>query len=164
MNFTYTHNGETYTVQLERLPDGTYRVNVGGRVYNFTAETVEGGWALAFPESGARTMAYVVADGDTRLVSVSGETYTLTHESQRQGRRSTALSAHSGDVTAQMPGQVREVLVSAGETVARGQALLILEAMKMEVRATAPTDGRVKRVLVTAGDVVSRGQLLAEIE
>jgi biotin carboxyl carrier protein len=164
MNFTYTHDGETYTVQLERLPDGTYRVNVSGRVYNVTAEAVEEGWVLSFPESVARTMTYVVTDGDTRLVSVRGETYTLTRESQRQGRRSKALSAHSGDVTAQMPGQVREVLISAGETVARGQALVILEAMKMEVRATAPADGKVKRVLVTAGDVVSRGQLLAQIE
>jgi biotin carboxyl carrier protein len=164
MNFTYTHDGETYTVQLERLPDGTYRVNVSGRVYNVTAEAVEEGWVLSFPESVARTMTYVVTDGDTRLVSVRGETYTLTRKSQRQGRRSKALSAHSGDVTAQMPGQVREVLISAGETVARGQALVILEAMKMEVRATAPADGKVKRVLVTAGDVVSRGQLLAQIE
>ena len=63
-----------------------------------------------------------------------------------------------------MPGQVRELLVTAGETVTRGQTLLLLEAMKMEIRITAPSDGRVKRLLVAAGDVVDRGQRLVEME
>ncbi|MBL8165981.1 MAG: acetyl-CoA carboxylase biotin carboxyl carrier protein subunit, partial [Anaerolineae bacterium] len=48
--------------------------------------------------------------------------------------------------------------------VTRGQALVVLEAMKMEIRASAPGDGRVKRLLVKAGDVVERGQPLLEIE
>jgi biotin carboxyl carrier protein len=162
--FIYQHNDQTYTVQLERLPDGTYRATIGGRTFLFTTEASEGGWTLVFPEIGTRTTTYVIADGDVRLVSVRGETYTLTREVSRKGRRSAALGGHGGDVTAQMPGQVRQVLVSAGDTVARGQALVILEAMKMEVRAIAPADSKVKRVLVAAGDVVGRGQLLVEIE
>jgi biotin carboxyl carrier protein len=63
-----------------------------------------------------------------------------------------------------MPGQVVDVLVAEGETVTRGQTLVILEAMKMEIRAAAPADGRVKRLLVGKGDVVERGQHLVEFE
>jgi methylmalonyl-CoA carboxyltransferase 1.3S subunit len=53
--------------------------------------------------------------------------------------------------------------VSEGDTVERGQTLVILEAMKMELRVTAPEAGRVKRLLVQMGDVVERGQALVEI-
>ncbi|MBK8035170.1 MAG: acetyl-CoA carboxylase biotin carboxyl carrier protein subunit [Chloroflexi bacterium] len=62
-----------------------------------------------------------------------------------------------------MPGQVRELLAAEGDAVERGQPILLLEAMKMEIRVTAPIAGTVKRLLVKAGDVVERGQRLAEI-
>jgi 3-methylcrotonyl-CoA carboxylase alpha subunit len=161
--FTYQHDGEIYSVQLERLPDGSYHATIGDRTYQFSAEAIEGGWLLSFPDGGNRTRAYTVVDGDNRLIHLNGESYALTRETPRK-RRSAAHGAHSGDVTAQMPGQVREVLIAESDAVERGQALVILEAMKMEVRATSPADGTVKRVLVAAGDVVSRGQLLVQIE
>jgi biotin carboxyl carrier protein len=163
MIFTYSHRGTTYNVELERLPDGMYRGTLNERVYTFAAEAIEGGWSLAFPESGARAMTHVVVDGDSRAVSLNGETYTLIRETQRTGRRSAAPGAHGGAVSTQMPGQVREILVTEGDLVERGQTLVIVEAMKMEVRVTSPVDGKVKRLLVGMGDVVSRGQVLLEI-
>jgi biotin carboxyl carrier protein len=63
-----------------------------------------------------------------------------------------------------MPGQVVNVLVSEGDSVERGQTLLVLEAMKMEIRVAAPAAGRVKRLLTEKGQIVERGQRLAEIE
>jgi biotin carboxyl carrier protein len=74
------------------------------------------------------------------------------------------MSRSGGDLTAQMPGQVVETLVSDGESVASGQTLVILEAMKMEIRIAAPADGVVKKVLVSQGDIVDRGQPLVEME
>jgi biotin carboxyl carrier protein len=55
-------------------------------------------------------------------------------------------------------------LEAEGEAVTRGQTLLLLEAMKMELRVTAPADGRVWRVHCATGQVVERGQLLIELE
>jgi biotin carboxyl carrier protein len=164
MMFTYIHNGDTVTVQLERLTEGSYRATIGGRIYHFSANTIDNGWVLEHPESGTRTMAYVVSEGDTHSIHVDGETVTLTRAAERKVRRASTAGAHSGDVTAQMPGQIRDVLISEGSIVERGQALIILEAMKMEVRVTAPADGNVSRILVTVGEVVTRGQLLAVIE
>ena len=63
-----------------------------------------------------------------------------------------------------MPGQVVSVDVQAGDTVAKGQTLVILEAMKMEVRVQAPYAGRIRRVNVQTGQVVERGQQLVEME
>jgi 3-methylcrotonyl-CoA carboxylase alpha subunit len=56
-----------------------------------------------------------------------------------------------------MPGKVVAVLVHAGERVARGQVLAVMEAMKMEHALSAPHDGLVTEVLYAAGDQVAEG-------
>ncbi|MBC7812830.1 MAG: acetyl-CoA carboxylase biotin carboxyl carrier protein subunit, partial [Burkholderiales bacterium] len=94
---------------------------------------------------------------------IGGGNHTFTAANPAARSRPRGRSSAGGDLTAQMPGLVREVLVSEGDTVERGQTLLILEAMKMEIRVSAPTDGVVKRLLVAVGDVVERGQRLAEL-
>jgi biotin carboxyl carrier protein len=63
-----------------------------------------------------------------------------------------------------MPGQVRAVNVSAGDAVEKGQTLLVLEAMKMEIRIQAPMDGVVGRLVVGEGDTVEREELLVEVD
>jgi biotin carboxyl carrier protein len=62
-----------------------------------------------------------------------------------------------------MPGKIVNVNVSVGETVAAGQAVLVLESMKMENTITSPIDGTVSVLLVTSGDAVLHGQTLIEI-
>lgn len=62
-----------------------------------------------------------------------------------------------------MPGLVRSVLVREGDSVEKGQALVLLEAMKMEIRVAAPHAGKVIEVLVAAGETVDRGQRLIEL-
>ncbi len=78
-------------------------------------------------------------------------------------KKRRADAAGSGSLTAAMPGKVLDVLVTAGQEVAAGAALLLLEAMKMELRITAPGAGVVKQVHVQAGDVVEQGQRLVEL-
>ena len=63
-----------------------------------------------------------------------------------------------------MPGQVRAVNVAEGESVTKGQTLLVLEAMKMEIRIQAPRDGKVAKLFVQQGQTVEREQMLIEIE
>ena len=62
-----------------------------------------------------------------------------------------------------MPGQIRAVAVVVGADVAEGDTLVVLEAMKMELRIRAPHAGRVTAVSCKVGDVVERGQLLVEL-
>jgi 3-methylcrotonyl-CoA carboxylase alpha subunit len=77
--------------------------------------------------------------------------------------RTSVSRDSSGDLIAPMPGRVRRTLVSTGQTVARGQVLIILEAMKMEHSIRAPRDGSV-RLCVREGDLVDAGAELAQIE
>jgi 3-methylcrotonyl-CoA carboxylase alpha subunit len=62
-----------------------------------------------------------------------------------------------------MPGQVLKILVDVGQQVSAGDALVILEAMKMEQTLRSATDGIVEAVLVKQGDVVAPGDRLVEI-
>ncbi len=71
--------------------------------------------------------------------------------------------ASAGDVAAPMPGTVLKVKVAAGETVKKGQVLLILEAMKMENEIVAPTDGKVAALNVEPGRSVSAGEVMVTI-
>ena len=158
---TYTYHGVSYTVDLERGADGSYRALVGGREYTFRALPQRNG-SLILDFGGKRIVTNVKAAGNERHVAVGGDAHSLSLPEKRG--RARIGSAGSGDLTAQMPGQVRELIASEGETVARGQPILILEAMKMEIRVNAPVDGTLKRLLVKPGDVVERGQRLAEIE
>ncbi|WP_439576743.1 acetyl/propionyl/methylcrotonyl-CoA carboxylase subunit alpha [Elioraea sp.] len=121
--------------------------------------------SLLLDVDGVRTRATVRRYGDDIVVTLSGAepaSATLT-VSQRLGTAAAALAA-SGSVAAPIPGRVVKVMVEAGQEVARGEALVILEAMKTELRIAAPTDGTVVRVCVQAGDLVSEGTELAFVE
>ncbi len=78
--------------------------------------------------------------------------------------RPSAAAAAAGSLAAPMPGTVLAVLVSPGDAVEPGQALVLLEAMKMELSVVAPAAGVVSAVLVDEGELVSAGQRLVEVE
>jgi biotin carboxyl carrier protein len=78
------------------------------------------------------------------------------------------LTAHAStkfkDVKAPMPGLVLDVMVEVGQSVTKGDALLILEAMKMENVLKSPGDGVVKAIKVLKGAAVNKNQILLEME
>jgi biotin carboxyl carrier protein len=73
-------------------------------------------------------------------------------------------TAHSRDVSAPMPGLVLEINVKAGDSVAAGDQLIILEAMKMENVLSAPGEGIIEAVHVKKGQPVDKSQLLISFE
>lgn len=159
----YQRGAASHSVTIDWLADGRLQATVDGRVYTLSAwASADGGWQI--DADGRQHRAFVSADGESRAVILDGATYTLTiAEDANVPQRKRAGGTTSGDPTAQMPGQVRELLVSPGDRVTKGQTLLVLEAMKMELRVTAPTAGIVRRLLVSLGDVVERHQRLLEL-
>ena len=81
------------------------------------------------------------------------------------GQRGSSPSLEeSGDVLAPMPGGILEVLVREGQRVERGQTVLIMESMKMELAITVPRDGVVRRITVKPGQQVDRGMRLLDLD
>jgi acetyl/propionyl-CoA carboxylase alpha subunit len=111
------------------------------------------------PGSGRR--AWVSGTGETRWVFLDGEVFEL--EVQREGRRRTSADAR-GALSAPMPATVVRVDAAPGDRVRKGDSLIILEAMKMELPVRAHTDGIVIAVHCKAGDLVKAGAPLVELE
>ena len=111
-------------------------------------------------DDGSR-VAWVAVAGDVRWIFLDGRVYELEIE-PRGGRRRTA-SGHAS-LAAPMPATVVRVDVEVGTSVRRGDTLVILEAMKMELPIRAASDGTVTSVSCKPGDLVQPGVPLLEIE
>lgn len=164
MNFSFQHNGTTYTVTLESQPDGTYTAAVNGHAAQVAASQLsEGVWALTLDGTRRVTVYTAFENPHTQLVASGAAVYRLTTGDGAPRRRGSKRSGEDR-LTAKMPGQVIDVLVNVGDQVVQGQTLVVLEAMKMEIRIAAPHEGTISHVFVRAGDVVEREQQLLDIQ
>ncbi len=159
MELQYQIGNEVVAAKCE-FSDGVYRITIGDRIYDVQLDHARSP-EVAFTVDGRRHVAQVIDDSVTHWVASDGRVVELKKPDPRRARR----SHHHGEdsLSASMPGQVAKLLVSQGEAVERGQTLLILEAMKMEIKIAAPHAGRVVKVLVKQGQIVDRGQGLIEI-
>ncbi|HXF84785.1 MAG TPA: biotin/lipoyl-containing protein [Anaerolineales bacterium] len=148
---------------LELTPIGkSYRVAVGEKTALVEILRAENG-RLDLLIDGKRIIAYISFDNTKRWVTINGQTSILTKSSDT--RKSGGSHVHTaGELTAPMPGQIRAVHVREGDAVSKGQTLLILEAMKMEIRIQSPMDGVVKSLAVKQGQTVEREQTLITVE
>ena len=161
MKLNFDHEGQSISVDLTP-PGKSFRVDALGETIEAQILQAKDG-KLDLLIDGQRVTAYVSSDQTRRWVTVNGRTLLLNKSSG--GRRSSSGHHHAaGELTAPMPGQIRAVNVSEGDTVTKGQTLLLLEAMKMEIRVQAPRDGVVKKLFVQQGQTVEREQMLVEIE
>ncbi len=161
MKLSFDFNSNSTSVDL--TPTGkTYRAAIGDKTVEIEILHTEGD-KLDLLINGERFTAYVSFDNAKRWVTVNGRTFLLTKQS---GARKTGGGGHhaQGELTAPMPGQIRAVNVNEGDSVTKGQTLMVLEAMKMEIRIQALMDGVVKKLLVKQGQTVEREQILIEID
>ena len=105
----------------------------------------------------------VAVNGNQAMVN--GKTYTVDLQAQGATPSGGAVvsAVDAVAVRAQMPGKVIRVLKKVGDPVAQGEAVVVLEAMKMEVQITAPQAGTIAELPVSVGEQVANGQTLAMI-
>ena len=120
------------------------------------------GAALRLSVDGRQQAWCVVRDGDTFWVAGDGGTWDLRLRPLIDSRIHEGVDT-DGEITSPMPGAVIALAVADGDEVTAGQALLVIEAMKMEHSLTAPIDG-VARLHVAVGDQVTGDQLLASVD
>ena len=160
MKLAFDHNSQSLIIDL--TPTGkSYRATIGDKTVDVEIIYTEGG-RLELLIDNQRVKAYVSSDNTKRWVTVNGRTVVLTKSSG--AKRGGAGQDHASELAAPMPGVVRSVNVGEGESVTKGQTLIVLEAMKMEIRIQAPFDGMVKSLAVKVGQPVEREQILVKLE
>ncbi|MGH2698404.1 MAG: acetyl/propionyl/methylcrotonyl-CoA carboxylase subunit alpha [Actinomycetota bacterium] len=98
------------------------------------------------------------------VLVVEGRPVKLWHRSMAPSAAAAVGAVGSGELTAPMQGTILKILVSEGDEVARGDPLVVLEAMKMETTIAAERDGTVTTVGVEQGGTVGAGQVLVVVE
>ena len=140
-----------------------YQVKVDGKVFEVEVEKVGGGYSSLTPSSLTAAPAAPVAAAPQAAPAPAAAPAAPAPQAAPAPAAAPAASGGSGDVIAPMPGTVLKVNVNNGDTVASGDVILILEAMKMENEIVAPCAGKVT-LKVTAGETVDTDALLAVVE
>lgn len=164
MKFAFSHDKQAHALNVERAGDD-FVIEPDGTQAHATLLSIAPP-RITFLYQGRVVTARVASDGKKHWVHLDGATFEFERE-DTTARRSHTHGARegtgSGIVVAPMPGQVRAVLVNQGDAVTEGQPLVLLEAMKMELKVSAPHAGTVANILVTPGQSVDREQILGEI-
>ncbi len=157
--FEFEFHGELHKAALTYLHDGALHLAVGDAAGVMTFAPVSGGVDVQFARQRMTAQVYVnndtahifTAQGATQLIVID----LLAHAGVAQ--------AEGGRLTAPMPGKVVSFAVKAGDKVTKGQALAVMEAMKMEHTIAAPLDGVVEELLYAPGDQVAEGAELLKL-
>ncbi|MCI6642562.1 MULTISPECIES: biotin/lipoyl-containing protein [Campylobacter] len=108
-----------------------------------------------------------VAEGESKFAGVKSVAQTPSQSKPAEAPKAENKIVSSGDsneVSATLPSNVFKILVKVGDKVSKGQNVVILEAMKMEINIESPKDGVIKEILVNQGDTVDSNQVLAIVE
>lgn len=160
MKFHFRHRGQAQTIELLSSADGSIAI-VGKEQFGIQLLGREEG-EISFKIDGEKKRAHWVRDGVHVWLRMDGRSYLLERLPGKISARDSA-SGSENILRAPMPGQVKEVLVKIGESVAAGDTLLVLEAMKMELRIQAPNEGKVVKLMIKQGESVEKDQILVEI-
>ena len=150
---------QAYDVEV-RPGAGEVEVRVAGRALRFALEAAGPG-VFAIRTGTRATTLHLARDGAVVHLAWEGVAYAMVEE--REGAR-PAHRIEPGALEAPMPGRVSAVKVAPGQRVAKGEEMVVVEAMKMENALRAPADGVVRAVHVAVGDAVAPGRPLVELE
>jgi biotin carboxyl carrier protein len=158
---------KTYTVEIEEVGKSLYRVSVDGSEFLVDGEKTGFTNYSLIVDNRSFEVEVDVKDDEYRVL-VDGRNYHIDLIDERRvrlgGLQSGIQLQGRQNVSVPMPGKIVAVLVSEGDTVEKGQGLVIVEAMKMENEVRCPINGEVKEVRVKPGDAVEAGAVLAVVE
>ncbi|MHB0979478.1 MAG: biotin/lipoyl-containing protein [Thermoleophilia bacterium] len=157
---------EEHRAEVARLSEGRYGVTIAGRTVEADARMLETG-VCSLIVDGICFEVHFSREGHDYTLLINGEHYEVAARNRRVRSavgRGTKMLAGRQVIQAPMPGRVVRVLVEVGATVAAGDTLLVLEAMKMENQLRSPIDGVVVEVTAAEGQVVQPGHKLAVVE
>ena len=164
MEYTLAINEETVPVTVEMEGETNFRAMIGDNAYEVACLPISEN-RLGLTVNGQRVSAYVSDTKDGKEIFINGKSYFVRDADAKQTEtRKTGQGQGPSIVTPPMPAVVISVLVKPGDAVEKGQAVVVVSAMKMETTLNAPFAGTVTKVNVNEGDKVMPGDVLVDIE
>lgn len=163
MKYRVIRAGKQHEVDVELTPTGYVARGADGVAHPIQLETRDDGSRRATTPWGELELTRA-RRGAELWADVGGRRLSASVERVRASGAGAGAGASAGAVRAPMPGKLLQLRVKVGDRVAAGQALLVIEAMKMENEVVAPFAGAVRSVAVTAPSTIEKGALLLELE
>lgn len=160
MEKAFVINGTEVKVQNYKHTAEGVSFTLDGKDYHYTLISRDGQEMTL--DNGNRFKAAVATpnkEGEAMVIAGSREAVVAG-----ASKRMKKAGAHAGGLKSPMPGKIFKVLKEAGSEVKKGEAILILEAMKMEHSIRSDKDGKVSKIFYKVGDLVQGGVILAEVE
>lgn len=165
MKYSVDVNGARHSIEVS--PDGVAHDAEGNAI---TLEPIPGSplWLLRVGDAVHRVTVRPGAGPGLYTLSLDGYRFSIDAvddrgRSIRELARASAAAAGPAPLKAPMPGLITRLLVAQGDTVAEGQGLVVMEAMKMENELRSPSAGTVRAITVTPGTAVEKGAILVEL-
>ncbi len=165
MDYNLTLNEETKPMQVEIDNDSALRATIDGSEYQVDYSVVSD-HQLYLKVDGKAVNAFVSDTGDGKFIVINGISYQVQDADllAQLPKKKGGNSLLPTEITPQTPSVVVSVLVKTGDSVEKGQGIVVLSAMKMETTLNAPFSGKVTAVNAAEGDKVSPGDILVDIE
>lgn len=161
MDKSFIINGKEIKVQDFKHGHDSVSFTFEGKSYVYSLVS-RNGHELILDDKGERFKAAVATankDGDSMVIAAGKEAIL-----SQAGKKLKKAGAHAGGLTSPMPGKIFKILKTAGSEVKKGEAILILEAMKMEHSIRSDKDGKVEKIFFQVGELVQGGVVLASVE
>lgn len=164
----WVDNGERHDIGITR-EGGQWRIGAAataGQAFSWRAQPSANpqlSYGLRITLDGRESAGTVVLHAGKAYVFHDGATHILDLYDALAHAQDDA-EGHGGGLTAPMPGKIISIAVAVGDKVEKGQALLVMEAMKMEHTITAPAAGEVAGLFYAVGDQVGEGAALIEVK
>jgi len=139
-------------------------LHLGDREIPCTLDPATGKGAYTLELDGTRISLRIAVGEEATFVHLNGRAYEIGRTDPSQTLGESGGGAAQDQMIAPMPGVVVSVSVAAGDDVAEGQALMVIESMKLETTITAPRDGTVAEIPFAAGDSFGGKEILLKLE
>lgn len=152
-------------VEVERAETDTMTVSFDGKARDVQYSRISD-HQIHLMIDGVVIQAFITGDSDEKTVILRGVSYGVSDAdlSEQRGKGKRGHAAIPQEITPPMPSIVVRILVAEGDRVKKGDAVIVVTAMKMESTLTAPFDGTVTKINVVEGNKVMPGEILADIE
>ena len=163
MNLSFWLDDKEFRLSLEEKVKNDIQVSLGKRKYHVSVEFLSSDEILLNIDGKIHNII-INSNSLSYSVYVNGRFFKIEKKSVSQILREKGARPKKRDIKTSMPGRIVKVFLKEGKKVKEDQAVLVLEAMKMQNEIKSPQSGIITKINFAAGDSVEAGSLLFSVE